>query len=110
MIARKLAIALESSCGGRGRCCTNAGRGVVAEGKRPSPPARSDHDAFEASSSSEVVSSFAAAGAGGRRALGFGKTSETGGPRLRSGDCLRRFPEAIQDTQGFLFCVSSGGS
>ena len=109
MIARKLAIAFESSCGGRGRgrCCTNAGR---AEGKRPSPPARSDQDAFEVSSSSEVVSPSRADGAGGGRALGFGKMSETAGLRLRPGDCLRRFPETIQDAQDFLFCVSSSGS
>ena len=110
MIARKLAIAFKSSCGGRGRCCTNAGRRVFAEGKRPSPPARSDQDAFEVSSSSDVVSPSTADGAGRGRALGFGKMSERAGLRIRSGDCLRRFPEGIQDAQGFLSCVSSSGS
>jgi len=110
VIACRLAIAIVSSCGGRrGRCCAKVGRRIVVGGKRPSPPARPDQDASEASSSSEVVSSTTA-GVGRGRAWGFGKTSETAGLWLRSGDCLRRLPEAIQDTQDFLFCVSSSDS
>lgn len=110
VIARRLAIAFDSSCGGcRGRCCAKAGRRVVVEGKRWSPPARSDEDSSKASSSSEVVSPTAA-GAGRGRAWGLGKMSETVGRRIRSGDCLRRFAEAIQDTQDFLLCVSSSSS
>jgi hypothetical protein len=110
VIACKLATAFESSCGGRGRCCAKARRGVVAEGKSWSPAAGSDQDASEASSSSEVVSPTAA-GAGRERAWGFGWTMGRGGRGPWSGDCLGRFfPEAIQDTQDFLFCASSSGS
>ena len=106
VIARRLAIATESSCGGRrDRFCAGARRGVDAERKRRSPPAESDQDASEASSSSEVVSSTAA-GEGRERVLGLMNRSEAAG----LGDCFRRFPEAIQDIQDLLFCGSSIGS